>query len=265
MMRIRAAALLLVCMACWPGGGPHAAAWTQPEGSGLFIGTATYTAGNRFFEDGRLTRVPDYRKLETTFLIEYGATNWLTVVATPALRWTRVDTTPSDTFAGLGTSDLGARVRLWQDGSSVLSTQALVRIPGATDDRRPAQFGNTDPELDLRILFGHSFQAFERPAFVNLEAAYRLRFDDPPNEFRADITLGIRPAERWLLLGQSFTVVSDGSGSGPWRRYWYTKAQTSAVYEFAPGWSLQAGLVTTYAGDNALQENGGLVALWRRF
>jgi hypothetical protein len=263
---LRPTALLAALAFLGVPGRADAGAWTQPQGSTLFIGTAAYTDGDRLLRDGfGSRRVPDYRKLETTLLIEHGVTDWLTAIATPSLRWTRAEGAAPDEFFGLGYTDLGARARLWRDDSSVLSVQALGRIPGATDDKAPAEIGNTDPELDLRVLFGHGFRAGGLPAFVNLEGAYRVRAEDPPNEFRADLTFGIRPAERWLLLAQSFTVVSDGAGRPPFDDYWYTKAQLSAVYELAPGLSLQAGFVTTYAGHNALREVGGLVGIWRQF
>lgn len=259
------ALIILLAAMCVPGRA-DAGAWTQPQGSTLFIGTAAYTAADQGLRDGFSTRrVPDFRKLETSLLIEHGVTDWLTAIATPSLRWTRVGSPASDDFFGLGYTDLGARARVWRDEASVLSVQVLGRIPGATDDKAPAQIGNTDPELDLRVLFGHGFTAGGRPAFVNLEGAYRLRAADPPNEFRADLTFGIRPAERWLLLAQSFTVASDGAGRSPFDDYWYTKAQLSAVYELSPGLSLQLGVVTTYAGHNALRETGGLVGIWRQF
>ncbi len=242
-----------------------AAAWTQAEGSGIFIGTAAFTAGSQYLRAGNPTSQPEYRKLETTFYLEYGVTDWLTAIAAPSLRWTRSAGAGADSFSGLGYTDLGARVRLWSDSASVLSIQAVGRIPGASDDRRSARAGNTDAQFDLRLLYGHGFQLGETPAFVNAEAAYRFRADDPPDEWRLDLTFGIRPAERWLLLAQSFTTISNGAGRGVYPASWNSKAQLSAVYEFAPGWSLQGGVIFTTAGDDALRELGGLIGVWRRF
>ncbi|MCX7931787.1 MAG: hypothetical protein N2588_04465 [Rhodovarius sp.] len=248
-----------------PAGSARAAAWTHPAGSGLFIGTAAFTTGDRYLRSGGSAPVPSYTKVEDRFLIEYGLTDWITAIAMPSLRWTRAGGAPADVFFGLGYTDLGARVRLWQQEASVFSFQVLGRIPGARDDGRRAQFGNTAGELDLRLLFGHGFSTLGRPAFVNLEAAYRLRFRDPPDEFRFDATYGWRPVEHWLLLAQSFTVASHGAGQGAYGSSWYTRVQLSAAYEWSPGWWLQAGGLVTLAGHNALRENGAILALWRRF
>jgi hypothetical protein len=103
------------------------------------------------------------------------------------------------------------------------------------------------------------------PAFVDLEVAQRQRGDGAPNEFRADGTLGVQVMPRWLLLAQSFNVISEGTGSPIFGSYEYYKFQLSAVYALTPTWSLQGGGFTTYAGRNALQENGAIFGVWHRF
>ena len=72
-------------------------------------------------------------------------------------------------------------------------------------------------------------------------------------------------APRWLVLMQSFNVVSEGAGGPPFGRYDYYKFQISGVYELTRAWSVQAGIFTTYAGSNALQENGLVFGAWYRF
>lgn len=263
MMRWRRLACLLLLLAM--PATARGAAWTQQEGHGLFIGATTFTAARQAFQGGQTVGIPAFAKVESALYVEYGLTDGLTLLAQPSLRYTHVGGDFADDFQGFGYADLGARQRLWQGGGSVLSMQGVVRVPGATDGRRVAQIGNTDAEIDLRLLFGHGFTLGTMGAFVNAEAAYRIRFDDPPSEFRLDLTAGLRPIPRWLVLAQSFTVVSNGAGRGPFPAYWYTKAQLAAVYEIGDGWSVQAGAVMTYAGDNALREIGGLVGLWWQF
>jgi hypothetical protein len=103
------------------------------------------------------------------------------------------------------------------------------------------------------------------PAFIDLEAAQRQRGDGAPNEFRADGTFGVQVMPRWMLLAQSFNVVSEGQVSPIFGSYEYFKLQLSAVYSLTPTWSLQGGGFTTYAGSNALQENGAVFGVWHQF
>jgi hypothetical protein len=95
--------------------------------------------------------------------------------------------------------------------------------------------------------------------------AQRQRGDGAPNEFRADGTLGINVTPQWLILAQSLNVASEGAGSPVFGSYDYFKLQLSAVYALTPAWSLQGGAFTTFAGRDALQENGLVFGVWRRF
>ena len=93
----------------------------------------------------------------------------------------------------------------------------------------------------------------------------RLRFGDPPNEVHADLTFGVRPVPRFLLLAQSFNTWSDGRGKGVFDRYRYHNLQASAVLDLDDHWSIQAGALGTAGGKNALRERGLLFGLWRKF
>jgi hypothetical protein len=167
--------------------------------------------------------------------------------------------------SGLGYTDIGGRARIWSDASWVFSAQATFRIPGVYDRSNPAAIGYTDSEIDVRGLAGYSFKAGTLPAFVDLELAQRFRLGGPPDEFRTDVTFGIRPADRWLLLAQSFNVVSEGAGTWGFGSFAYHKFQLSAVYDLTPRLSLQLGGYTTYWGRNALQENGLVIGAGYKF
>ena len=157
-------------------------------------------------------------------------------------------------------------MRLGGGDNWVASGQATLRIPGTYDKSNLAAIGYTDPEVDVRALFGYSFNAGAWPAFVDIQVAQRFRLGGPPDEFRADVTLGVRPQDKWLLLLQSFNVISEGAGSAPFfPSYSYSKLQLSAVYSLTPKLSLQFGGYTTYRGQNALQENGLVVGAWYKF
>ena len=139
-------------------------------------------------------------------------------------------------------------------------------MPGTFSETNAAAIGYTSFETDVRALFGYSFKAGAWPAFLDLQVAQRFRVgDNVPNEFRFDATLGVRPAERWLILLQSFNVVSEGDAGPTQPSYDYSKLQLSVVYDVTKAWSLQVGGFTTVAGRNALQENGALLAAWYRW
>ena len=259
----RVAALALMMLSPAPA---FAGAWLQDVGQGQAIVTATPSQGNQIFDgSGNLQSIPRYSKDELQALVEYGATKWLTVLLSPSLQ--HVDIAPpfDAQRTGLGYTDLGARVLILEGSSWVLSGQTTLRIPGTFDKSNPAATGYYDPELDVRALFGYSFTAGSWPSFIDVQVAQRFRFDGPPDEFRADVTLGMRVAPRWLVLAQSFNVISEGAGTWGFPSYAYHKFQLSAVYEVTKQWSVQLGGFTTYTGRNALQENGLVLGAWYKF
>lgn len=242
----------------------HASAWTQPEGQGQVIVTGVYSKSDKGFDAGGDTiDIDDYTKIEAYALIEYGITDELTVMVTPS--FSHVEVQNGDETTGLGYTELGARYRLAHSDSAVFSVQGSFRIPGKKRRDSIAQIGATDSEIDLRALAGTSFKLGARDGFVDVQGGYRIRNGGPPNEFRLDATIGVRPAEKLLLLAQAFNVKSDGDGSGIFAKYRYTNLYLSAVYDVDPNWSIQFGGLATVSGRNALRERGLLVGVWRKF
>lgn len=244
-----------------------AGAWTQPAGAGEAYLSTTATSNDRYFDDdGKAFTNQDYRKIETQLRVEYGITDSLTGFIGPSLLHTSAGGSPGGSYFGLGYTDFGLRKRLYTDGANVFSVEATARVPGAFNDGNPAEVGYTGMEYDLRALYGRSFQMGNWPAFGDAELAWHIRNGAPPSEFRIDLTLGARPSERWLLLLQSFSVISNGAGTGAFDvPYRYYKIQPSVVWDFAPKWSAQLGMVATVAGRNSWREQGVIAALWHRF
>jgi hypothetical protein len=243
-----------------------AGAWTLDAGTGELIVTGTAMQANSGFDsNSKLQSIPRYSKEEAQALIEYGVTNWFTAMLQPSLQHVNIAAPFGAERGGLGYTDIGGRARIWSDDSWVISAQATFRIPGVFDKTNPAAIGYTDPEIDIRGLVGYSFKAGTLPAFIDAEVAQRFRLGGPPDEFRTDITFGIRPVDRWLFLAQSFNVVSEGAGTWGFGSFAYHKFQLSAVYALTPALSLQFGGYSTYWGRNALQENGLVVGAGYRF
>jgi hypothetical protein len=241
-------------------------AWTLETGQGIAIVSAATSAASKAFDgNGNLQSLPRYGKQELQGLVEYGVTNWLTLILAPSLQRVTIDPPFEAQRAGFGYTDTGARVRLWSNNSWVVSAQTTFRVPGTFDKSNIAATGYTDPEIDVRGLVGYSFKAGALPAFIDVQLAQRFRLGGPPDEFRTDVTLGIYPIDRWLVLLQSFTVMSEGAGAPGYSSYAYDKLQLSAVYALSPQVSLQFGGFTTYHGRNALQENGVVAGVWYKF
>lgn len=253
--------LLAVPSPVWAG------AWTMDEGNGQVIVTGTPSQADNAFDGSRsIGSTPRYRKFELQGLLEYGLSDRLTLMLAPGYQHIDIAAPSDANRSGLGYSDFGARFRFLQGDSWVFSGQTLMRVPGTAQTSNPAAVGYTDAELDMRALLGKSFTVGGVPAFIDLQVAQRFRFGDPPDEFRFDATFGIRTAPAWLLMAQSFNVISEGAGRNVlYPAYDYSKLQLSAVYSLTPAVSLQLGGFTTFSGRNALQENGLVTGVWYKF
>jgi hypothetical protein len=228
------------------------------------LSAATSTS---YFNGSGLTATPRYNKFEAQALIEYGITDRWTAIINPGLQKIDIAAPVSAERTGLGYTEFGARYGILQSPDWVVSGQATLRVPGTTDTSNPAAIGYTDVEADLRALLGHNFKLYNMQAFFDLEVAQRVRTAGYPSEFRADATFGVQVLPQWLLLAQSFNVISEGAGNTTYDvgSYEYYKLQLSAVYSLTPTWEIQGGGYTTYAGRNALQENGLIFGVWHQF
>jgi protein XagA len=245
-----------------------ASAWTLPEGTGQWLATLDASTATEFWDKNSvLASTPRYNKIDADVLVEYGITDRLTVLIDPGLQHIDIAPPVSAQRTGLDYTEFGARYAFFQVPTWVVSAQATVRIPGTFDTSNPAAIGYTDVESDVRLLVGHTFDIGTMASFFDIEVAERVRTAGLPSEFRVDATLGTYVAPRWLLLLQGFNVVSEGAGNVDYTggSYDYEKVQLSAVYALTPTWSLQGGGYVTYAGRNALEENGLIFGVWHRF
>jgi hypothetical protein len=246
----------------------RASAWTLPEGTGEWIATLDASTATEVWEkNGALASTPRYNKVDVDLLVEYGITDNLTFIFDPGVQHIDIAPPVSAERTGFDYTETGARYSFFHDPTWVLSGQATLRIPGTDDTSNPAAIGYTDVETDLRLLVGHTYDIAGLPSFFDLEAAERVRTAGLPSEFHFDATFGTYVAPRWLLLLQGFNVVSEGAGNVSYTggSYDYEKLQLSAVYAVTPTWMLQGGGYVTYAGRNALEENGLIFAVWHRF
>jgi len=239
-------------------------AWLLPPGQGQIIAATFYSESNRAFDArGQLVPVPDYRKFELGTYIEYGLTNWLTLVASPSYVRIR-NPPPGQSYNGLGESEIAARVGLYRTDTGVLSFQVGLRSPGFSFADSLGPFAvRRAASLDVRGLAGRNVVVAGMEGFVEAQGAYRFYAAGQPGEWRIDLTMGLRPWPRLLVMLQSYTSIVNGSlqfGHVSW-----TKLQPSLVYNIAPQWSVQIGGFITVAGINAGRELGPFAAVWYRF
>ena len=240
-----------------------AGAWTDPQGSGLLIETLYGWVGQGAPWGGN----PGVKQncVDAQTYAEYGVTNELTIFGQTALERYALSQPEQNVYSGLDYPDIGMRAQLWSTGSWVFSGEATLFLPGAYDSYAPAQAGNTGGAGEGRLLAGYSFPVCAMPAFFDAELGYRLRSAGPPDEWHADLTIGLKPAPGVMLMIQDFTTVSTASTNASFPAWSTSVLEASFVVPLHDHWSLQFGLFASVLAVKTNTARGVAVSVWRTF
>lgn len=252
--------LALALLAALAAGPALGSAWTLPAGEGFAAQTVAWTRSSEAWDAaGRLRPAPDTETWETRTYLEYGLRDGLTAVAQLSVSHETVGEPTPDLRLGLDWADLGLRLRLGQWRGAVFAAQGTVRLPGAWGEVRPATLGATEPEFDSRLLAGRGWQALGLSGWLDLQAAHRLRTGPEADELRLDLTAGLRPLPRLMVIAQAFGRVAVEGGERD------AKLGLSAAWEATPTWTVQLGAGITAWGRVATRETTAHLAIWRKF
>ncbi|BDA82697.1 hypothetical protein Sa4125_02390 [Aureimonas sp. SA4125] len=241
-----------------------AGAWTLPEGFGQVIVSGYWgEAMEAYGSDGEAEAIPLFQKAEINLYAEYGVTDRLTAILRSEAKTYASEEAPSLDAARFGLTGGGARLLVWEGESVVLSAEIVGRV--ATPFDRRARAEERGGEVDLRLMAGQNFQIGSWSAYADIQGAYRIGIEGRADAFVMDLSLGVRPQPRLLLLAQSFNALALSREGAPVAEPTEHKLQLSAVYDISPRLSLQAGGVATVAGRDALRETALLTAVWLRF
>ncbi|MGV2980581.1 hypothetical protein ACERNI_10265 [Camelimonas sp. ID_303_24] len=262
----------------WPAG---AAAPTLMPGAAQIIATGTFTQGARRGGQGN----GSFRKDEIEGLAEYGLLDGLTILFSPRLavqsvsRFASVAAGDDVTLAAGrrveagGSARLGFRARLLQGARDVVSLELSGRGGAlASDIASPVM--RRAAEVEARLLWLRQFHLVGKPWFIDVQAGYRHFFEAATRweagrsdgEAVFDATLGVHLTPRLMLMLQNFSTFPVGGSGAPGGRSGSShKAQASLAWKLSPVWTLQAGVLGTWAGGASWRERGIVVGVWRRF
>ena len=245
---------------------PHAAwagAWTDPQGEGLVIETFYGWTGNGAPWGGN--KGVSQNRFDAQTYGEYGLTDEWTVFGEMAIERYQLGQPTPNTYEGLDYSEIGLRRKLWATGAWVFSGEATLFAPGAHDPSAPAQAGDTGWAGEARLSAGANFSLGPWPGFLDGEVGYRVRTAGPPDEWHADLTVGLKPAPGWIVMAQDFTTISMSSSNREFPAWRSSIVEASLVAPLDAHWSLQFGLFASVLAVKTNTERGAAVAVWRRF
>ena len=258
-MRFVLAAILLITSSVQA----HAGAWTLGAGHWQNFSAATSSQANESFgSDGKANVPTRYNKTLIQNTFEYGISRYLTLFATPAYVVANVVTpTVPLTHAHNTSVEAGGRLMWFAHGFGKLSMQASYKTAGSFDLSVSANH-DSGRQIELRLLYGTSFEILGRDGFFDLEVAQRWISAPRPNETPIDMTAGVWLSHSTMLMAQSFNIISAGDALPPYTYYRTHKIELSVVQKLSRHWSLQSGVFFSPAGQNALVERGISIVLW---
>lgn len=248
---------------------PHAAhpgAWTLAEGDGqLIMTTGRKTAPARAMVRG----IPDRDTTSVYVFVEYGVTNRLTLGGKASGEWV---TTPGALDLRLGGH---ARYRLWQGkAGDVLSVQLGGSGPIQALFGDPLGGGTFDnvAEADASLLYGRGWISDWGNSFVSVEAGFRWRGGDRPDEIRLETTAGHAFSRRFMGIFGTYGAYPIGGGADAslklspsiaWTMWPRLGPNDKKPADFKHPSTLQIGV--NYDVLNADDGLGFYVSVWNKF
>ena len=255
------ALLLLPCAA-------QAAAWTQRKGTWQIISSVVASDARRSFDGGGNAVTPAlFDRVLLQNDIEYGLLSRVTIFARTETAYVHVRNGSGPALTAQNNAiEGGLRYRLARglglvSDYDVLSLEASWRTAGAFNFAYSANADAAGQDYGVRLLYGSGFRLGGRNGFVNMEIGERWLSRPRPDQTAMDLTAGLWLTPRWLVMLQSFNLVS-GPAMPPYVEFRTHKLEVSAAYRLTRHLTLQAGAILSPAGRNALDERGLCLSLW---
>jgi len=192
-----AAFIVVLSLSAWSAstGTCHAGAWTMKKGK-LYdrFGINYYFADEYFDGDGDrrgFASDGEFKDFHLNNYIEFGLTDKITLINSIYYKSieSENDFVKQETW-GVADIDVGAKFKLSEGSWGILSAQTLFKLPGPYDDNEDLPLGNGQIDFDARLLYGRSLYPYI-PGYCNFEIGYRWRFEDPSDELRYLIEIGV--------------------------------------------------------------------------
>ncbi len=216
-----------------------AGAWLLPENQGYFILNDTYFRSDHYWDaSGDSHKQASFNKLEVQPYAEYGLTGKLTIGADA---YAQYDWQGGVDNWGLADPELWARMKLWDNGSQLVSIQPLVKLPSTFyyNDLDP-RGGSHSTDEELSLLFGSSAHIVSDRDYIDSRIGYRERNQGLSPQWKADLSVGISPWDHWILVpavryvGSTKIDAQTFSESGD-LDYRLLKAELGLLYKYNNG------------------------------
>lgn len=230
-MRAPMSALVLLAAAAQAEAGP----WPREQGAIFLSISSTLSTGAQTL----LAPMTDIRTASQVFA-EYGLSDDWTF-GLDALHATGDD-------APLAAGLVSLRRPVWRgDGGGIAAAELGLGILEDAD--------GTEARVRPGLSWGRGFESTRGGGWLGVESSLEFRLPSGDTAFKADFTAGLKPTDRWMLIGQVQTGLYPDADP-------IVRLAPSVVRRLGDSTHAQLGLLGGLAGDDAV---GVKLALWFSF
>ena len=231
----------------------NAGAWTRAPGS-----TFTSQSVKFFTTEFTSDTSPSFRKVATSSYLEYGLTDAVTLGG-------ELDYALRADGAEEGLIRAFARARVWRgEAGDVVSAEISGGYPALNALSPVAAARDVTPDAKLGVAYGRGLP-WGAGGWAEASLAFRHRMDSPADEIKLDLTLGWRPNEDFLLIGQIFGTLGLRN-EGPFgANYDALKLSLSAGYVLSERRTLLLAIAQDAFGRNIDLGTEIGVTIWTEF
>jgi hypothetical protein len=199
-------------------GSAFAGAWTQEKGKSYHRFAANYYYSDQIYDNDGDSRSMafngEFTDFNLNYYMEYGIFDQITFLSSFYYKdIEREDDYMKIETQGMGDVDLGLRYRLYSGDEGIFSFQGITKTPEFYDKDDALPLGNGQTDYELRLLYGRSLWPFI-PGYMNLEAGYRWRVEDPSDEFRYLVEVGSDLGKDFYCRAKLDAIVSMDNADG---------------------------------------------------
>lgn len=170
--------------------------------------------------------------------------------------------------SGIGDIDIGAKIQIMKLAEGILSAQMLTKIPWAYEKDNELPLGNGQVDFEMRILYGHSLYPLI-PGYCNFEIGYRWRLQEPSDEIRYLIEVGLDITKQIYGRVKFDGIISSDNGKdfimngNPTATNNYDIGKLDIVfgYKLYKKWGIEAGYTPSIYGKNTAKGENYTLAI----
>lgn len=210
------AVVMPLCMVILGSNTLFAGAWTQERGKSYHrFAMNYYFADKEYDHNGNSRNMAlngEFRDFNLNYYIEYGVLDELTLIGSFYYKDLQKE---NDRFKydtdGTGDFDIAMRYRIYSGNAGIVSLQGLLKVPELYDEDDALPLGNGQYDYEVRLLYGRSLWP-TIPGYINIEAGYRWRAEEPSDEFRYLLEIGSDLGKSFYTRAKLDAIIATGNG-----------------------------------------------------